>query len=74
LAHLAQNKVGVILSDTRHRALFLPQVWQQLPEPDAFIRHLKHKAGWPADYWSANIEVQFFDVDSAELAYSNLYP
>lgn len=74
LAHLSQHKVGVILSDSRHRALFLPQVWLQLPEPKSFIQHLKHKGGWPVDYWSTDIEVQLFNVDSAELAYSDIYP
>lgn len=32
-------------------ATFLPQVWEQLPEPEIFLRHLCIKAGIPADSW-----------------------
>jgi AMMECR1 domain-containing protein len=30
---------------------FLPQVWEQLPEPRQFMAQLKQKAGLPADFW-----------------------
>jgi len=43
---------GIILSDGNKRGLFLPQVWDQLPDPTDFTRHLKRKAGLPMDYWS----------------------
>jgi len=39
------------------RATFLPAVWEQLPDPQSFIQHLKRKAGWPADFWSSEIRV-----------------
>lgn len=44
---------GLMIADGRHRALFLPDVWSQLPEPDSFVDHLLRKAGiagrpWPA--------------------------
>jgi len=47
---------GVILqaSDAQgnvRRGLFLPQVWRQLPEPAQFLKHLKLKAGLPANEW-----------------------
>ncbi|MCI5160335.1 MAG: AMMECR1 domain-containing protein, partial [Candidatus Electrothrix sp. AUS1_2] len=32
-------------------ATFLPQVWEQLPDPETFLRHLCIKAGLPADSW-----------------------
>lgn len=51
---------GLILSDYGRRALFLPSVWEQLPDPAAFIGHLKAKAGWPQDYWSSTLTVQRF--------------
>ena len=31
------------------RSTFLPQVWESLPEPASFLRHLKQKAGIAAD-------------------------
>jgi AmmeMemoRadiSam system protein A len=39
------------------RATFLPAVWAQLPDPQSFIQQLKRKAGWPADFWSSDIQV-----------------
>jgi hypothetical protein len=38
-----------------HRSTFLPQVWEQLPEPASSWPHqLKRKAGLPADtFWAA---------------------
>jgi len=29
---------------------------QELPDPRDFLMHLKHKAGWRADYWSDRIQ------------------
>ena len=43
---------GVILHCGRHRATFLPQVWQQVPDPREFLVALKRKAGLPADGWN----------------------
>ena len=39
------GKDGLILEKGQHRATFLPSVWEQLPDPKDFLRHLKHKAG-----------------------------
>ncbi len=43
---------GLYLVAGRHRATFIPSVWEQVPEPHDFIRHLLAKAGlpggWPA--------------------------
>lgn len=51
---------GVILSDRGRRALFLPSVWEQIPNPEAFISHLWQKAGLPGSHWSETVEVQCF--------------
>ncbi|MEF1342274.1 AMMECR1 domain-containing protein, partial [Vibrio rotiferianus] len=45
---------------------FLPQVWEQLPNPIDFVRHLKHKAGWSESFWDDEMEVKTFVVDSIE--------
>jgi AmmeMemoRadiSam system protein B/AmmeMemoRadiSam system protein A len=43
---------GLYLEAGRHHATFIPAVWEQLPEPGDFLRHLLAKAGlaggWPA--------------------------
>ena len=48
---------GLILEEGHRRGTFLPSVWEQLPEPEQFLQHLKQKAGLPPDYWSENIRI-----------------
>jgi len=48
---------GLILEEGRRRGTFLPSVWEQLPEPEQFLRHLKQKAGLPPDHWSDSIRI-----------------
>ncbi|KAA6182401.1 AmmeMemoRadiSam system protein A [Thiohalocapsa marina] len=56
LAQLRPGIDGVILAwdDTpgAPRGTFLPSVWEQLPDPRDFLRHLKQKAGLPPEHWS----------------------
>jgi AmmeMemoRadiSam system protein A len=42
---------GVILRDGLHRATFLPQVWDKLPDPVDFLDHLCAKMGARTDLW-----------------------
>lgn len=42
---------GVVLRDGINRATFLPQVWEQLPDKEAFLAHLCRKMGAPDDLW-----------------------
>ncbi len=42
---------GVILERFGARATFLPQVWEDLPDPVEFLQRLSQKAGLPADAW-----------------------
>jgi AMMECR1 domain-containing protein len=39
-------------------------VWEVLPEVDTFLRHLRLKAGLPADYWSAGLRVYRYTAES----------
>jgi AmmeMemoRadiSam system protein A len=48
---------GLILESGYHRGTFLPSVWEQLPQPEKFLQHLKLKAGLAAGYWDKNIKV-----------------
>ena len=57
IARLSPGLDGLILIDGAHRGTFLPSVWEQLPEPRAFLRRLKEKAGLPADHWSDGLKV-----------------
>lgn len=42
---------GVILSREGRSATFLPQVWEQLSDKEAFLTHLCLKAGLPGAAW-----------------------
>ncbi len=51
---------GIVLQEgdgknIQNRGVFLPVVWEQLPEPKTFLNHLKRKAHLPEDYWSNTI-------------------
>ncbi len=57
IAQIRPNVDGLILEEGRHRGTFLPSVWETLPDKKQFLRHLKNKAGLPADYWSDSIKI-----------------
>lgn len=54
---------GLILAEHGLRGTFLPSVWESLPDPHDFLRHLKVKAGLPADHWSEAVQVQRYTVE-----------
>lgn len=60
LSQLRPGIDGLIIEEQGRHALFLPAVWEQLPEPEDFLRHLKHKAGLPADHWSSGFRASRF--------------
>ena len=53
LAALTPGVDGLVLEDDGHRATFLPAVWEQLPDPEAFVGQLERKAGLGAGSWSS---------------------
>ena len=57
---LVPGETGAILVSGRQRGVFLPQVWESLPAPDAFLRGLKRKAGLGEDHWSDAVELHLF--------------
>ncbi|MBT4034914.1 MAG: AmmeMemoRadiSam system protein A [Candidatus Marinimicrobia bacterium] len=57
---LVPGRDGLIIREGYHRGLFLPAVWEKLPDVDSFLSHLKQKAGFPQEYWSASISCQKF--------------
>lgn len=66
LAALRPGVDGVILSDGFRQATFLPQVWDELPDPRVFLQHLRGKAGLPANYWGPNTRLQRYTVQAWE--------
>jgi AmmeMemoRadiSam system protein A len=58
---------GVILKKGIYSATFLPQVWEQLPDKEDFLRHLSQKAGLPGNAWSdPDVEVLTYQVQYFE--------
>jgi uncharacterized protein len=55
---------GLILSQGQQRGTFLPSVWESLPTPRDFVRHLKVKAGFSSDYWSSQLHISRYHVES----------
>lgn len=51
---------GLILEAGYYRGVFLPSVWESLPDPTQFLSQLKRKAGLPVDYWSEDVQVSYF--------------
>ncbi len=62
IGQLTPDQDGLILRWQQHQATFLPSVWQSLPEPSAFLRNLKLKAGLAGDFWQPDIEFQRYRV------------
>ena len=56
LSQLQPGIDGIVLQEGKRRGVFLPVVWEQLPEPEKFLSHLKRKAGLAEDYWSDTIQ------------------
>ena len=64
---LRVNVDGVIIRQGQASATFLPQVWEQLPRPEAFLSHLCTKAGLPSDAWqNTELEVLTYQVQYFE--------
>jgi uncharacterized protein len=55
---------GVVLRDGLRRSTFLPQVWEKIPEPSAFLTQLCLKMGVPGDLWCHKVlEVEIYRVE-----------
>jgi AmmeMemoRadiSam system protein A len=54
---------GVTLHYGMHRATFLPQVWEKLPDANQFLSHLCNKMGLNWDFWLKNdLQVSVYQV------------
>ncbi len=63
IAALDPDRDGLILADRGRSALFLPSVWEDLPDPRDFVLRLKMKAGLPADHWSPTLTARRFHAE-----------
>lgn len=58
LEKLEPGTDGLVISLGSRQATFLPKVWDQLPDPAAFLCSLKMKCGLEKDFWSEALEFQ----------------
>lgn len=65
IAKLRPGMDGVILASGLHRATFLPQVWEKVPQPQQFLQLLCEKAGLPRHAWrTGRVDVLTYQVES----------
>lgn len=62
LARLRPGEDGLVFTFQGRRATFLPQVWESLPAPEAFLTQLKRKAGLPGDFWDPEVRLERYRV------------
>lgn len=62
-ASIQPDVEGLILGRGGQFGLFLPKVWRDLPNPLAFLRNLKVKAGIPADYFGSDLKAYRFTAE-----------
>lgn len=55
---------GLVIRDLGKRAIFLPGVWEGIPDPKLFLTRLKQKAGLGAEHWSATFEAWRYSAES----------
>ncbi|HSO13362.1 MAG TPA: AmmeMemoRadiSam system protein A [Anaerolineales bacterium] len=64
LSKLRPHVDGVILRDGFHRATFLPQVWEKIPNPPEFLDNLCYKMGASRDLWQTrHLDVFVYQVE-----------
>ncbi len=58
---------GVVIERGWRRATFLPQVWESLPQLEAFLANLCHKANLPPNAWHwPDLKVYTYQVEKFE--------
>jgi AmmeMemoRadiSam system protein A len=65
LRQIVPFRHGVIVEKGHHRATFLPQVWEQLPDPASLLTQLCLKARLDPDAWrTRDLTVSIYEVQS----------
>jgi hypothetical protein len=57
VARLRPFEDGIVLEYGAARGTFLPQVWEDLPDPVNFLSQLKRKAGLPSSFWARDVRL-----------------
>jgi AmmeMemoRadiSam system protein A len=68
LAALRPGVDGLVLTAGPRSAVFIPEMWKELPDPRDFVFHLRRKGRLPVDHWPADLTVQRFTAEGFEEA------
>ena len=66
MEQIVPRRDGIIIRDGNYQAVFLPCVWEQLPDKTEFMQALKQKAGLKKSYFSETFTA--FRFSAVELA------
>ena len=66
LNQIVPYKDGIIIRDGEHQAVYLPSVWEDLPDKKVFLNSLKMKAGMPPEHFSETFEAYRFETEYIE--------
>lgn len=62
LNQIRKDVDGIIIRDGGHQAVYLPSVWEQLPDKREFLNTLKMKAGMSPNHFSKTFEAYRFET------------
>jgi AmmeMemoRadiSam system protein A len=62
LANLRPGEDGVVFEYRDQHATFLPQVWENLPDPLLFLSELRRKARLPPRFWHDDVRLWRYRV------------
>jgi AmmeMemoRadiSam system protein A len=60
LDYLKTKRPGLVIAKQSHQAIFLPQVWEKIPDPEKFLSELCLKAGLPESAWKEGMDFRIF--------------
>ena len=63
LAQMRPGIDGIYFEFSSLTATFLPQVWDNLPDPMDFLCELRRKAGLPARFWHEGVKLSRYTVE-----------
>ena len=66
LEQIIPHKDGIIIKDKGYQAVYLPSVWEELPDKELFLKSLKIKAGLPPEHFSETFEAYRFKTEYIE--------
>ena len=63
LRQIVPFKDGIIIRDGYYQAVYLPSVWEELPDKEMFLKSLKMKAGLSPEYFSKTFKAFRFQTE-----------